>query len=482
MAGEGPAMEKFAQGQSVPSSGGGAGSSLDSLISNVIKPIPDEMVMRAFSPSFSQHSLSVPSKMTQPIPDFKPAAQDNRQVVGKGNARAQGIGNAITGVANGIGAFVNAKAKLKQTANAQKVSQLIEYQQGIDEAKEILKNDPNNADAKAAIEKNQHNRDAMFEDKQFVNTVQKGFNISFTDPEANKTEDHAAVKQGIDLAKQRAASMGQQWADKQPVKPTANILAQQQLSMAVKQQEAYAKVYAAVLPKMLASRDQAQRTQYVQGMMNLRQMKSFQNQAFKLEAQFKQQDHLAGVRHQFKLSEIYQNVQWSGQKMEELFQAEHLDPTVLFKEKTSQTDKFAKNEGTLASALSKVEVELSQTASKLANAKGDAKAQIQKSIQGLQDQKQSIMLQQKNYQDYKKTYYDTMSNLESISAGMSGGSNGSGQPVPNSTNQPNTGANSFNPSTLLNNQPFQYGDTSGTSALLPGSEDDSSNDEEDPDN
>jgi hypothetical protein len=480
MAGEGPVMSQL---PSVPSSigGGGGGTGIDSLISAGIKPIPDEMVMRAFSPTFQSHAMGVPSSMTRPIPDFKPQPMDERQVVGRGNARAQGIGNAITGVANGIGAFINSKAKLKQTQNAQKVSQLIEYQQGIDAAKEALKNDPNNAEAKQALEQNQHNRDAMFEDQKFVKTVQKGFNISFTDPSANKTEDHAAVQQGVDIAKKRAASMGQQWADKQPVKPTPNLMAQQQLAMATQQQAAFAKVYASVIPRILASKETMLRTQYVQGMQNARQMQTHVFDAWKLGQQFAHDNQLAGLRHEFKLDEITKTIQMGGQKALELFQTEQLDPTKLFQTETQFGEKMAGAESTMSSALSSTMQKLATAQASASRASGQDKAAINQTVQQLQYQVNALRQQQQNLQDFKGRWYSIMGNLKEISAGMSGGdSNGSGAGTGNGSQQQpagSTGPNAFDPSALLYNTPFQYGASPSTSALLPGS--DSGSDEDD---
>ena len=158
--------------------------------------------------SSSRHELSMPASMTQPIPDFKPLGMDDRQVVGKGNAKAQGIGNAITGVLSAIGSITTAEGQKKQLQIATDTQSLLKAQQGIDEAKDALKNNPQDPDAKAQLDHNNKVMNGILSDPKMRKAIGKGFAIDWTDPSGNNTDEHKGVAQGKKMAQHGIQSNG----------------------------------------------------------------------------------------------------------------------------------------------------------------------------------------------------------------------------------------------------------------------------------
>jgi len=252
-----PSMEQVINSQSVPTtpqSAGGGGFDIASLIQNISTPIPQGL-MQAATPSVSGgHAMQVPSSLQQPIGPHQDRPMDTRRVVGAKAAKLQGIGNAITGATNAIGAVVTKEAQIKQNQIKDSATKVIQAQQAIDEAKQLHDSAIATGDAATAskaqemIQKNTQARDAIFADPKMRKALVKGFNISYTDPASNKTEEHTAVMAAMKDAKnwqekrqkmqeyqqqqnQAAGSAaGEAFAKGQPQGMAANVLAQQQVA------------------------------------------------------------------------------------------------------------------------------------------------------------------------------------------------------------------------------------------------------------
>jgi hypothetical protein len=464
--------------QQLPSSGGApAEQDMNSMLRGVMSGVGSDEITKALTPIAGGHSMEMPANLTRELPPASRTPQNHDEVVGAGNARARGIGNAITGTMDAIGSFIRAKGQQKQTADATKVHQLIESQQAIDQAQTVLKQDLNNADAKAILEHNTNVRNGLFEDKKFLKTVEKGFQISFTDPSANKTPEHAAVQQGIKLtkeqqaaeAKKNSSAYGEQFASKMPQQLAPNIMAQQRLQYATQLQQQYQKLVQAILPRMYSAKTTDQRVRFQEQMKNQRQLDNHVFQATQFATAFSQRKELAALNDKYKLGQIATSIKLGGQKMYELFKAEQMDPTKLFAEKTKFTQSAAADEDRMTGAIASAKKDYADIASKDAQKSTPATKQALEMAKGQLTAAQAMF---DNYQLYKADWYKSMNNLELLSAGkegVSGGTSGG-----STTGIPPSGS-SFDPGTLLNDTPFNFGGAG--SAFVP-SDDDSEDDNE----
>src|SRR6266567_4288315 len=165
-----------------------------------------KLAIAATTPVAGGHATAVPSSLMQPPTEFQGAPLDHREVVGAGNARAQGIGNSITATLNTIGAVRTTLDNKKKVEIASSTQQLVTAQQAADQAKQIMASNPDqNSDAyKQAKEAYDHNTQIQgtILTGKHGKDIMKGFNIDYTDPSANKTIQHDAVAMG----KARAAA------------------------------------------------------------------------------------------------------------------------------------------------------------------------------------------------------------------------------------------------------------------------------------
>jgi len=247
----GPA--EAARGLGVTSSGPKPVSGFDpnELINALIKPISSADVTRAMTPVPSGHAMQVPQQFTSPT-NVRGATLDERPVVGAGNAKGQGIGNAVSSVIGALGQVVQAKAEQKKRQLASSATRLIQAQQAVDEAQLALKNNPQDKDAQEALQKNKQIREDILADDKTRKSLEKGFNISFTDPTKNKTPEHAAVQQGIaDAKKEATQSYGEQFEKQMPQVMGPNMQAVQNLQYMVEQRKQITDVLKTTLPAVV---------------------------------------------------------------------------------------------------------------------------------------------------------------------------------------------------------------------------------------
>lgn len=211
---------------SVPASGQ-SGPDIGELLKNIVTPIDPKLVQAATSPVPGSHAQAVPSAFTQPIAPHQDRPLDERRMTGRKGSTIQAVGNAFTGATNALGNIVTKEAQIKQNGIRDAAQKVIMSQQAIDEAKQAhdaaleqaKSGDPDGSLAaqaskmQAVIQQNQQARDAIFADPKMRKALVKGFNISYTDPESNKTEEHAAVQEALKNAKtfaEKKAIMQQQ--------------------------------------------------------------------------------------------------------------------------------------------------------------------------------------------------------------------------------------------------------------------------------
>jgi hypothetical protein len=169
----------------------------------------------------------------------------------------QGIGNAITGTTNLIAAFKTAEDNKKSQQVASSVQTLMTAQQAMDQAKQALTTDPNNAAAKEALEHNTTVANGIL-DGPHGKAIMKGFDVNYTDPSQNKTPEHGMVQKAIALFKQKqqGSSGGANLENFQKATPTAmapNVTAQAQATMLQQKQKEQTELLKAVLPAQIRS-------------------------------------------------------------------------------------------------------------------------------------------------------------------------------------------------------------------------------------
>jgi hypothetical protein len=261
MSGEGPLSTAVpgsgtAAGAQLFGGAGGAapqGPSPSDVLGQLMAPqIDPKTLQAAVTPIPTGHTMQPSTQLMNPIPQFQADPLQHQQVVGKHNAKMQGIGNAISGVANAVTSVINAEQRKTQMKTSTSVTQLINAQTAIDQAQTALKADPNNKDAKDALQHNQNVRDTILEDKKVRTAISKGMQISFTDPSQNKTDDHQAVQKGIADAKKQS-SYGEQFEKQMPVQTGQNPYALQRLQLQQSQQAQSMQMLRAFMPLITSS-------------------------------------------------------------------------------------------------------------------------------------------------------------------------------------------------------------------------------------
>lgn len=183
------------------------------------------------------HKAATPVPVSAPTPPelaissqprFQPQPLDKREVVGHHNAKVQGISNTIIGATNLIGQVEQKQKDEKNRRLAVDIEHIYGAVDGMQEAQAALQQDPNNADAKATLQKNQQLIDSILSDPKKRKQVAVAFDINFTDPSKNDKPEHQAMKMATE-------SYSQQLAKKLPTRLAPNTAAQEQLKIAVQQ-------------------------------------------------------------------------------------------------------------------------------------------------------------------------------------------------------------------------------------------------------
>lgn len=368
----GPNVLAFPQLQpvqgAVPSSG--AGADVASLIGHISDPLTPELIKAAVTPIAGPRVPAMPSSMTTPIAPFQKTPFDTREVVGAGNARAQGIGNAITGVTNAIGTVITAEQRKKQGEIRDAASKVITAQQAIDEAQQQHDMAVQQGDAATAskmmdlIKENQKVRDGVFADPKMRKALAKGFNISYTDPSSNKTEEHQAVMQAIQGAKTReekraaiaklrqeqnakaGAAAGAAFASSQPRGLAPNTMAMQRLQIAEMEQKAQVeaqKTWATLQASIERSHATVDAARIRTMGQVLVQQARFQQQDDLLNRRFDMAKQLLGARYDESLKLIQARSQASRQLAHEVWSDRQADPYTRYQNARKASESYQKN-------------------------------------------------------------------------------------------------------------------------------------------
>lgn len=314
MGGWNSTMPGFQSESSIPSSVPQSSSNdlVSRLVETISKPLPEGMIRAATLPVAGEHVGQIPSSLQTPIGPYQERPLDQRQVTGRGAATRQGIANTFTAASNALGTIVTKEAQIKQGHIRDAATRVLTAQQAIDEAKQAQEQATQAGDTQAAlkyqeiVQQNQQARDAVFADPKMRKALQKGFNISYTDPQANKTEEHAAVQEALKNAKtmqerrqamqqfqqqrnqQAGTAMGAAFEKSMPQGMGPNILAQQQLQ----QELAYRKSLQDSLKNLMTFKASVYRSDKMYDAAQVRTI----NQSILQQARFAQQDYLLGKR------------------------------------------------------------------------------------------------------------------------------------------------------------------------------------------
>jgi hypothetical protein len=467
-------------------------AAISAMMKEMTAPIDPAVITAGMTLVPSGHAMSMPQSMQQPLSPFQPRPLQptgvGGGVVGKHAARMRGIENAVTGVTNAVGQVTRNLQQQQHEKVATGTQRLMEAQQAIDQAQQALKNPgitpQQAAQLQASIDRNKNVMNSILGDDKMRKDIAKGLDVSFTDPSKNRTPEHGAVAAGKQQAQE---TFQQQFQRQMPQTMQPDPVAQYKMQQQIAQKTADQKLLAAMIPRIMSAQSSMDRAHYVQGMMNLRLISNQDFQAQRLAQEFANRKELAGINNQYKLGQIYSNVQWSGQKMMELYQLERLDPVELTKFKTQMTQNFARDESSLAGAMNAVQKELNSVNIDLAKPglKDAQKQALQQALRDTQFRAQSLQMMMKNLQDYKKTAYGTLSGLESLSVGnlpQTGGAQIGGPSTFTGTAGSGVGAEGTSGSTL-DQRAIQYGlpFLSGGIALPPAESTESDTDESEDD-
>lgn len=430
-----------------PSSQQPAGPDINELIKAISTPLPSELIRSAATPMVGPHAVALPSSLTTPIAVPQPGQLDKTPVVGAGNARAQGIGNAVIGSTNALAAVITAERQHKQGQVRDAATKVIMAQQAIDEAKQVHDQAASSGDTEAAakaqelIDQNTKVRDGVFADPRMRKALQKGFNISYTDPQSNKTEEHVAVQQAMKqaktiqekrqiardaAAKQNAASgaaMGEAFAKQQPLSMAPNRIAQLQLQLAQDQKKNLTDLYKAVAPAM-ARADASVRVENMRSMTELlKQQNATAQRTFERNQAFQQRLQLLEEQQRFAMQRLQtQNAMMMAREQQRLQNAA-TDPATVMR----LSDESAR---TWASAIASQQTQLDSAIHNLeADRKNAASPQTIQQEQAEVEARQTALDNAKDQASYYQNFYNAkrqMLGMGSSLASLDGDSNATG--------------------------------------------------------
>jgi hypothetical protein len=341
------------------------------LVKNISSPLDSGLVKAAMAPVAGAHTAQLPSSLQRPIGSYQERPMNNNPVVGHKQGRLQGIGNAITGATNAIGTVMNKEAQMKQDTLRDQATKVIMAQQGIDEAKAAHDAAIKNNDAAAAsqaqelIQKNTQARDAVFADPKTRKALAKGFDISYTDPSANKTEEHAAVQAAMKQAKtlqekrqimqqaqaQQNAAAGQAagaaYEKAQPQGMAPNTQAQQQLQLAQAQKVQQQTVlkdyltYKSAVMRTNATIDAAKIRE--QGALMMEQSR-IQAQQDALKQRFQNEQTMQGIKYSDDVKLVGVRAAAAQQTAMAIYRDKESDPLTIYNKTRTAAETYAKSQ------------------------------------------------------------------------------------------------------------------------------------------
>lgn len=405
-------------------------SSIQELIQHISSPLDPALVKAATTPIAGQHVAQVPTNLQTPV---QPANQgrliDTRGIVGKKQGKAAGIGNAIIGATNALGAVVQAEGQQKQNQIKDAATKVITAQQAIDEAQQSYDQAKASGNteameaAKTLIDKNTQARDGIFAEPKMRKALVKGFDISYTDPQSNNTEEHKAVQAAMTAAKtiqekrqiqqeaqvrqnkSAGSAAGSAFAFSQPQTLAPNQIAQAQLSIAQQQKKDLVDMYKTSIPAMVRA-DASVQTESMRQVTELaKQQNEMNTRIFERNQTFQQRLQILDKTQQFAMKRLFtENSLVIGREQQRLKDLSN-DPNTVLKA-ADESDR------TWASAIANQQTQYDTAnsyVSDLRSKKADPK--IIASAQAELESRQQMLENSKDQADYYQKFYDAKRTL-----------------------------------------------------------------------
>jgi hypothetical protein len=336
----GPVSEQLPNTGSVPSQSGGATVNPAQVLQQVLAQNSQELskyALAAATPIPGGSQGSFPSVLAQPPKEDQPGQLDHREVVGAGNARAQGIGNSVIATLNTIAKVNTTLDNKKKVEIASSTQQLLQAQAAANQAKQLLENDPNNAQAKEQVQHNEQIMGTILTGKHGKD-IMKGFNIDYTNPESNKTIQHDAVADG----KKRAEAATQAFNKGTPQTMAPNTQAQALYAAKAAEAKSNVETMRAMVPLISAQMRREGVAETNQTRISAAAMReigenarAFQKSqdAFTMEVdRFKHQDQLEQTKFSHTMAEIGQRAALELSNFRQQMLAKGTDPVTLNKD------------------------------------------------------------------------------------------------------------------------------------------------------
>lgn len=171
------------------SPGGGGGDLQQVLAMAGLTPTqaPTAMTQVTGAPTINQGAFNNNQKPLQSTNNVPWDSSSNNQ----NRAKRQ---NAIAMISNGLTSYANKKNQEKSDQLKADVTNVLKYQQNIANAQSVLSQDPNNKMAQQVMDANKKQLESVLGDDKKRKGLEKAFDISFVDPEKNKTPEVQAMQ------------------------------------------------------------------------------------------------------------------------------------------------------------------------------------------------------------------------------------------------------------------------------------------------
>lgn len=188
---------KTQQTANVPTNGE---TSLDSILGGIVQAASSPL------PPMYTSSTQVAQPNVQPVRQFTPQSTNNQPMTNQATSiKLARQKNNFAAIGNIIGMAGQRIQEKKQTELKQDLKVVMQAKQNVANAQAVLQQDPNNQMAKQVLDTNKNALNAILSDPRKQKQLAKALDISFTDPEQNKTPEVQAYKQATQEVKQAGA-------------------------------------------------------------------------------------------------------------------------------------------------------------------------------------------------------------------------------------------------------------------------------------